>query len=239
MRISKTMSHWRSALLDGARRRHRARADAEIHAQIQPRARAQGALSRRLPEMGEAGRGAHQGRSQDRRLPLRAARSGRGHHRADPARRQHRPEHQLGAHGQLRARHRRDERPLFRRDARGGRQAAQGADRRSLAGGAGRQIRPQGALVQLGAGLPAFLHQQAGQEPGGSEGPAHPHAAGADLAGIDPRARRRAGGDGLRRDVSGPAAAGHRRRGARLQQHPGRTLLRGAEGTRARRGTSC
>ena len=32
-------------------------------------------------------------------------------------------------HGQLRARHRRDERPLFRRDARGGRQAAQVADR--------------------------------------------------------------------------------------------------------------
>ena len=61
------------------------------------------------------------------------------------------------------------------------------------------------------------------------EGPAHPHAAGADLAGVDPRARRHAGRDGVRRDVSGPAAEGDRRRRARLQQHPGRALLRGAE----------
>ena len=49
--------------------------------------------------------------------------------------------------------------------------------------------------------------------------PAHPHPAGADLAGVDPRARRRAGRDGFRRNVSGPAAAGDRRRRARLQQH--------------------
>ena len=85
------------------------------------------------------------------------------------------------------------------------------------------------AVLQLGAGLSALLHQQAGQDARRPEGPAHPHAAGADLAGIDPRARRRAGRDGVRRDVSGPAAAGDRRRRARLQQHPGRPLLRGAE----------
>ena len=78
--------------------------------------------------------------------------------------------------------------------------------------------------LQLGAGLSAFLHQQAGQDPGRPQRPAHPHAARADLAGIDPRARRRAGRDGVRRDVSGPAAEGDRRRRARLQQHPGRAF---------------
>ena len=48
----------------------------------------------------------------------------------------------------------------------------------------------------------------------------HPHAARADLAGVDPRARRDAGGDGVHGDVPGPAAEGDRRRRARLQQHP-------------------
>ena len=36
----------------------------------------------------------------------------------------------------------------------------------------------------------------------GPQGPAHPHASRADLAGVDPRARRGAGRDGVRRDVS-------------------------------------
>ena len=138
------------------------------------------------------------GGAQDRRLPFRTARPGRGHHRADSAGRQHRPEHRLRAHGQLRARHCRDEWPLFRRDARGRGEAAQVADRRALAGGTGEQVRSQGDLVQLGAGLPALLHQQAGQDARRPEGPAHPHASGADLAGIHPRARRGAGRDGIR-----------------------------------------
>ena len=91
------------------------------------------------------------------------------------------------------------------------------------------QVRPQGGVVQLGAGLSPLLHQQGDQDAGRPEGPAHPHAAGADLAGIDPRAGRGAGRHGVRRDVSGPAAAGDRRRRAGLQQHPRRALLRGAE----------
>ena len=74
-----------------------------------------------------------------------------------------------------------------------------------------------------------FFTNKPVKTPGGPERPAHPHAAGADLAGIDPRARRDAGRDGVRRDVSGPAAEGDRRRRARLQQHSGRALLRGAE----------
>ena len=149
---------------------------------------------------------AHQGRSHHRGLPFGAARPRGRHHRADPPGREHRPEHRLRTHGQLCARHRGDERALFRRDARRGREAAQGADRREVAGRTGEQVRPQGPVVQLGAGLSALLHQQAGQEAGGPRGPAHPHPAGSDLAGVDPRARRDAGRDGIRRDVSGPAA---------------------------------
>ena len=110
----------------------------KLRAQVQPRAGPKGALSRGLPELGEGGRGADQGRTEDRGLPQRAARQRGGHHRADPPGRQHRPEHRLGAHRQLRSRHRRDERPLFRRDAGGGGQAAQVADRQQVAGGAGR-----------------------------------------------------------------------------------------------------
>ena len=74
-----------------------------------------------------------------------------------------------------------------------------------------------------------FFTNKPVKTPGRPQGPAHPHAARADLAGIDPRARRDAGRDGLRRDVPGAAAAGDRRRRARLQQHPRRALLRGAE----------
>ena len=107
--------------------RPRARTAGEALAQVQPRARPEGAVPRRLHELGQARRGAHQGRSEDRGVPQRAARQGRGHHRADPPGREHRPEHRLRAPGQLRARHRGDERPVLRRDAGGGRQAAQGA----------------------------------------------------------------------------------------------------------------
>ena len=122
----------------------------DLHAQVQPRAGPEGALSRRLHEVGQARRGAHQGRPQDRGLPLRAARQGRGHHRADPPGRQYRPEHRLRAHGQLCAGHRRDERPLLRRDPRGRGQAAQGADRHEVAGGARHQVRPEGVCHSTG-----------------------------------------------------------------------------------------
>ena len=71
-------------------------------------------------------------------------------------------------------------------------------------------------LLRLGAGLPPLLHQQGGPQAGGSERLAHPHASCADLAGIDPRARRGAGGDEFRRRLSRPAAAGDRRGGAGL-----------------------
>ena len=84
-----------------------------------------------------------------------------------------------------------------------------------------------------------FFTNKPVKTPGRPQGPAHPHAAGADLAGIDPRARRGAGRDGLRRDVSGPAAAGDRRRRARLQQHPRRALLRGAQVRQRDASTSC
>ena len=92
------------------------------------------------------------------------------------------------------------------------------------------KARHQGHLVQLGAGLSPLLHQQADQDPGRPRRPAHPHAAGADLAGIDPGARRHrpvamAFGD----MYPGAAAEGDRRRRARLQQHPGRPLLRSAQ----------
>ena len=98
-----------------------------------------------------------------------------------------------------------------------------------VAGRTGEQVRAEGAVVQLGAGLSALLHQQADQDAGGPQGLADSNATRADLAGVDPRARRDAGGDGVRRDVSGPAAEGDRWRRARLQQHTRRTLLRGAE----------
>ena len=137
----------------------------DLLAQVQPRARPQGAVPRRLHQMGQAGRGAHQGRSEDRRVPQCAARQGRGHHRADAPGRQPGSEHRLRAPGQLRPADGGDERPVLRRDAGGGGQAAQGAQCGQVAGRTRSEAWAQGGVLQLGAGLSPLLHQQAGEKP--------------------------------------------------------------------------
>ena len=99
-----------------------------------------------------------------------------------------------------------------------------------VAGGARQQVRPEGAVASTGcraigtssptsrSGRPDDLKGLRIRTPPAPIWQESIRALGAD-----------AGRDGLRRDVSGPAAAGDRRRRARLQQHPGRALLRGAE----------
>ena len=149
------------------------------------------------------------------------------------------PEHRLGAPGQLRAGHGGDERPVLRRDAGRGGQAAQGAQRHQVAGRTRSKHGLKVRVLQLGAGLPPLLHQQAGAQARRPQGPAHPHAAGADLAGVGPRARRHAGGDGLRRDV--PGACSRRRSTASSWST---TTSPAAASTKCsssptRRGTSC